>query len=83
MADKIIMKCVPDIKVSKVKVIEDFKCEYCGEEYQGTLAFHMIVEYTNGKTETARSCPDCIATFFTETPEDVETMTIIKDIVEA
>ena len=70
-------------KMADKKVIEDFVCMYCGEEYEGTLAFHVLVEFTDGKTETARSCPDCIATFFTETPEDVETMTIVKDIVEA
>lgn len=64
-------------------VIEDFVCDYCGEEYEGTLAFHVDVEFIDGRKETQRSCPDCIATFFTETPGDVETMTIIKDIVEA
>lgn len=65
------------------KVFEDFMCEYCGEEYEGSLAFYILVKFTNGNRETARTCPDCIATFFTETPEDVETMTVIKDIVEA
>ena len=63
-------------------VIEDFVCEYCGEEYEGTLAFHIDVEFVSGNKESQRCCPDCIATFFTETPEEVETMTIIKDIVE-
>ncbi len=68
---------------NKTVVIEDFECEYCGEEWEGHIAFHVEVLFVDGRKETARTCPDCIATFFTETPEDVETMVVVKDIVEA
>ncbi len=58
------------------KIIEDFECGFCGEEIDGNFKFQVEVEYVNDPKESIISCPDCIATFFTETPEDIKTMTV-------
>ncbi|GAH74980.1 unnamed protein product [marine sediment metagenome] len=60
-------------------MIEDFICNYCGEEIDGNFKFRVFVnEYIPGECNIAISCPDCIATWFTETPEEVMTMRIVK-----
>lgn len=61
------------------QIIDDFICDYCGEECDGNHKFKIFVNEGNGNVDdTAISCPGCIATFFTETPEDVLNMRIIK-----
>ncbi len=60
-------------------VIEDFVCDYCGEEIDGNFKFQVFInENTPNEYSTAISCPDCIATWFTETPKDVINMRVIK-----
>ena len=59
-------------------VIEDFDCDYCGEEVDGNFKFQVFINEGTPDSNTAISCPDCIATWFTETPEDVVNMRVIK-----
>ena len=53
-----------------------FECGFCGGVYESSLKFYVEVEYINDPKEAVISCPDCIATFFTETPKDIKTMTV-------
>lgn len=59
-------------------MIEDFVCDYCGEECDGHLKFQVFVNENTEDYDTAISCPECISTWFTETPQDVFNMRIIK-----
>ena len=52
------------------------KCVWCGEVYRDDLLFNYMIKSPNGDTDTTEACSDCIATWFSETPEDVEIMTI-------
>ena len=46
------------------------KCEYCGEN---EAVFKIEVESPDGTIEHGdKTCANCIATWFTETPEDVQ-----------
>ncbi len=60
------------------KIIEDFICPYCGEEVDGYFKFQIFVNEGTDDYDTAIVCPDCIATWFTETPEEVQNMRIVK-----
>lgn len=53
------------------------KCGYCGEEYRDDLFFNFTVQNTDLKGhESGEACADCISTWFSETPEDVQNMMI-------
>jgi len=55
------------------QIVEDFICEFCGEECDGNLKFKVSVVYTEGsKDKDVICCPGCVSTFFTETPEDIK-----------
>ena len=62
----------------QVVAIEDFECQYCGEECDGNLKFKISISYVGDDRDDGVSpcCPSCIATFFTETPEDIKTMKV-------
>ena len=62
--------------VNKLDQVEDFICDYCGEECDGNLKFQIFINEGTEDHDTAICCPDCIATWFTETPEDVKSMTV-------
>jgi protein-arginine kinase activator protein McsA len=52
------------------------KCEYCGEN---EAQFEFKVLRSDNKYETSKGvCGDCVATWFTETPEDLKTMHVEK-----
>jgi len=52
------------------------KCEYCGEHES---VFSIEVHSPNGECEESNLvCPNCVAIWFTETPEDVERMSIVR-----
>lgn len=58
------------------KKMADKKCEYCGEE---EALFSIEINCTDGsKEESNLICNHCVATWFTETPEDVERMSIVR-----
>jgi hypothetical protein len=59
-------------------LVQDFVCDYCGGEVDGYFKFQVFINEGTPDEETAISCPDCIATWFTETPEDVKNMRVIK-----
>lgn len=57
------------------------ECEYCGEMYRDDLFFKFTVQNTPDANfsishESGEACADCIATWFSETPEDVKSMMI-------
>ena len=54
------------------------KCEWCGEEYLDSLFFKFTVVSPNGHAESGEACADCVGSWFTETPEDVQNMMIWK-----
>lgn len=57
----------------KIKMV---KCEYCGEN---EAVFSIEVNSPNGDCEESNEvCPECVAIWFTETPEDVERMSIVR-----
>ena len=64
--------------VNKLDQVEDFECQYCGEVCDGNLKFKISIVYTDDLSQDGVSpcCPSCIATFFTETPEDIKTMKV-------
>ena len=52
------------------------KCEYCGEE---EAVFSIEVTSPDGKIEESDLvCPACVGIWFTETPEDVERMSVVR-----
>ena len=52
------------------------KCEYCDED-EAEFKFEVITPQGNvEKSELA--CPQCVGTWFMETPEDVSKMTIYR-----
>ena len=62
------------VKEDQVEAIEDFICEFCGDECDGNLKFKVNVVYVDDTVEKdVICCPDCVSTFFTETPEDIKT----------
>ena len=57
-------------------VKEEVMCEYCGEN---KALFSIEVNSPNGDCEESNEvCSDCVAIWFTETPEDVERMSIVR-----
>ena len=66
------------VKEDQVEAIEDFICQYCGDECDGNLKFKVSIVYTNDQSLDSVSpcCPDCVALFFTHTPEDIQTMKV-------
>lgn len=56
------------------------ECEYCGEKYQENLFFNFTIQNTPNNNmsshDSGEACADCIATWFSETPEDVQSMMI-------
>ncbi len=50
-------------------------CEYCGEN---AAAFRVEVRFPSNEVDKHDACPLCVATFFTETPEDVEFMQVLS-----
>ena len=51
-------------------------CEYCGEE---EAIFSIEVTTPEGNIETSDLvCAACVGIWFTETPEDVERMSIVR-----
>lgn len=57
---------------------EDFVCDYCGDEVEGKFKFQVFVNENTENYDTAISCPECVATWYTETPNDVKNMRIIR-----
>ena len=60
------------------------KCFYCGEEYDESLFFNFTVQNTSTGNrdvsyDSGECCADCIATWFSETPEDVQNMMIWRN----
>lgn len=56
--------------------MKSLECEYCGE---AKAEFSIEVNWTNGKVEESNLvCPGCVATFYTETPEEVERMSVVR-----
>lgn len=66
------------VNIQDQEVIEDFECQYCGGICDGTRKFRIFIDYVGDDRpdEASPVCPDCIATFFTETPEDVKNMKV-------
>ncbi len=58
-----------------VREMEAIECEYCGEE---EAAFRIEVRSPSKEVDKHDACPHCVATFFTETPEDVEFMQVLS-----
>ena len=51
-------------------------CEYCGEH---EVVFSIVVTSPDGSVEESDLvCPNCIGTWFTESPEDVERMSVVR-----
>jgi len=51
-------------------------CEYCGEN---EAEFSIKVKCPDGSVEESDIvCPDCIGTWFTESPEDVKIMIVVR-----
>ena len=49
-------------------------CEYCGEN---EAVFSIKVNSPNGDYEESNEvCPNCVAIWFTETPEEVQNMVV-------
>jgi len=56
------------------------KCEYCGEN---EAVFSIEVNSPDGTCEESNLvCPECVATWFTESQEDVERMSIVRLVGE-
>ncbi len=55
------------------------ECEYCGEVYQVNLFFNFSVDSNDGTHTAGVMCADCMATWFSETPEDVKNMMVWKE----
>lgn len=54
----------------------DNKCEWCGEEES---VFSIKVDCTDDSVqESDLVCPACVAIWFSETPEDVESMVVVR-----
>jgi len=69
MSNEVISKGTKTEQVKKL-------CEYCGE-YEAE--FSIEVNCTDGSVEESNLvCADCVATWFTETPESVERMSIVR-----
>lgn len=56
--------------------IKKDECEYCGEHES---VFSIEVNMVDGTCETSDLvCPGCVATFYSETPEVVESMSVVR-----
>lgn len=59
-----------------------YKCNDCGEEYFSNIKFNVKIIHPNDgefiQTENADMCPDCVATWFSECPEDVKSAIITR-----
>ena len=52
------------------------KCEYCGE---AKAEFSIEVNCNDGTVQESNLvCPLCVANWFTETPQDVERMSVVR-----
>jgi len=52
------------------------KCEYCGENES---IFSIEVNSPDGSVEESDLvCADCVGTCFTESPDDVERMSVVR-----
>lgn len=62
-----------EVKIeSEIKSKKTFKCEYCGKQCSVDLKFKVYVAYDDLSEECSlQSCSDCVAMFFTETPEKI------------
>ena len=51
-------------------------CEWCGENKS---VFSIEVNCTDDSVQESNLvCPNCVATWFTETPDDVERMSVVR-----
>ena len=57
----------------------NFTCEWCEEEYDISLRFEVSGIVIGNKIHEV-VCPDCIAAWFQEAPEQIEKITIDRCI---
>ncbi|HEC38094.1 hypothetical protein LCGC14_0761930 [marine sediment metagenome] len=85
MAEKIILTeeewCVCQLGSDRGGTYADYLkemkiCEYCGEH---EAQFSIEVNCTDNSVQDSNLvCASCVATWFTETPENVESMSIVR-----